>query len=113
METRIDATARLKGSLVTEDDLVLEGVLEGTIRSTARVTLAPGSRVKGDVTGREVLVGGTVEGNVLASALFVLKATGRIVGDVRAAHLTVEDGGVLSGKVITEAPGGFVTREMG
>ena len=111
METRIDATARLKGTLTTEDDLLVEGVLEGSVRSTARVTLAPGARVKGDVTGREVLVGGTVEGNVLASAAFVLKATGRVLGDVRSAHITVEDGGVLSGKVITEAPGGGVRRE--
>jgi cytoskeletal protein CcmA (bactofilin family) len=112
METRIDATARLKGALVTEDDLVLEGVIEGTVRSTALVCVAVSATVRGDVTGREVRVAGTVEGNVLASALFVLHTTGKVHGDVRAAHIQVEDGGVLSGKVITEAPGGFVTRAM-
>lgn len=113
METRIDSTARLKGVLATEDDLLVEGVLEGTVRSTARVTVAPGACIKGDVTGREVRVAGTVEGNVLASALFVLHAAGRVNGDVRAAHIQVEDGGVLSGKVITEGQGGFVTRTVG
>lgn len=102
METRIDATAKLVGTLVTEDDLLLEGILEGSLQSSASVTLAPGSRVKGDITGREVRVAGTVEGNVLASSVFILRATGKILGDVRAAHIQVEDGGVLSGKVITE-----------
>lgn len=113
METRIDSTARMKGVLSTEDDLVVEGVIEGAVRSTARVTVAPGACVKGDVTGHEVQVAGTVEGNVLASALFVLLPTGKVHGDVRAAHIQVQDGGVLSGKVITEGPGGFVTRTVG
>lgn len=113
METRIDATAKLTGTLSTEDDLVLEGVLEGSLQSTASVTLVPGSRVKGDITGREIRVAGTVEGNVLASALFVLQSGGKILGDVRAAHIQVEDGGVLSGKVITETPAGFAPKAKG
>lgn len=113
METRIDATARLTGALMTEEDLLVEGVLEGTVRSSARVVVAAGARVKGDITGREVDVAGTVEGNVLASAAFHLRAGGRVQGDVRSSHIQVEDGGVLSGKVITEGPGGFVTQDRG
>ncbi len=112
MASRIDATARLAGALVTEEDLLVEGVLEGSVRSTEKIFVAAGGRVKGDVTGREVQIAGVVEGNILASATFHLLPSGRIIGDVRAAHIQVDDGGVLSGKVITEGPGGFITREM-
>ncbi len=113
METRLDATARLTGALVTEEDLRVEGVLEGSVSSTARVVVAAGAQVKGDIQGREVEVAGTVEGNVLASAAFHLRPGGRVVGDVRSAHIQVEDGGVLSGRVLTEGPGDFVTRDLG
>ena len=112
MQSRVDATARLTGTMITEEELLVEGVLEGSVRSTDKVTIAKSGRVKGDVTGREVEVAGAIEGNVLASASFHLLPSGRITGDVRAAHIQVDDGGVLSGKAITEGTGGFITKEM-
>ena len=111
MASRIDATARLTGTIITEEELLVEGVLEGSVRSTEKVSVARGGRIKGDVTGREVDVAGVIEGNVMASATFHLHPSGRIMGDVHAVHIQVEDGGVLSGKVITEGQGGFITRE--
>ncbi len=102
MESRLDATGRIKGNLVTEDDLTVEGILEGTIRSTARVVVASGARVKGRITAGDVEVLGTVEGDVRATGHLRLCTSGRIEGDVRAAHLTVDDGGVLLGRVLPE-----------
>lgn len=102
MESRLDPTGRIRGNLITEDDLVVEGILEGTIRSTARVVVVAGARVKGRITAGEVEVLGIVEGDVRATGHLRLSATGRIEGDVRAAHLTVEDGGVLLGRVLSD-----------
>ncbi len=112
MASRIDATAKLTGTIITGEELLVEGVLEGLVRSTEKVTVAKGARIKGDVTGREVDVAGVVEGNVMASAVFHLHSSGRIMGDVHAPHIQVEDGGVLSGKVITEGQSGFITKEV-
>ncbi len=102
MDTRIDKTTTLKGKLETQDPLVVEGTIEGEIKSKGLLTVAQGGRVLGDIDGIEVVVGGLVQGNVTAAGQLVLQSTGKIEGDVRAGHLTVEDGGVLSGKVMTE-----------
>jgi cytoskeletal protein CcmA (bactofilin family) len=102
METVIDAAARVKGRIRTEEDLRLEGILEGEVRSAASVWIARGARIRGPVNARCVVVEGTVEGPVWGSESVRLAAGGRITGDVRAPHIQVEDGGVLQGRVITE-----------
>ncbi|MEW5763898.1 MAG: bactofilin family protein [Acidobacteriota bacterium] len=102
METVIDGAARVKGRLRTEEDLLLEGSLEGEIRSTASVRVARGGRVRGPVSARHVVVEGTVEGMIWGSESVRLAAGGRITGDVRSPHIQVEDGGVLQGRVLTE-----------
>jgi cytoskeletal protein CcmA (bactofilin family) len=100
MTTKLDSTARFVGDVVTEEDLLVEGVVEGTISGRAAVVIAVGALVKGKVLGREVEVHGTVQGDVEASGLLKLGGRGRIEGDVRASHLSVEDGGVLHGRVL-------------
>lgn len=106
METRLDSTATFKGHLTTEDDLRVEGSLEGSIQSSALVTVALGGRVRGKVRARDVEVAGTVEGDIWAANHVRLLSTGRIQGDVTAIHLQMEDGGVMQGRVLTDTTGG-------
>jgi cytoskeletal protein CcmA (bactofilin family) len=101
METRLDATATFKGNIVTEEDLVVEGAVEGSIQSRASVTVAQGGRVTGPIHARDLEVAGTVEGDITANDHVHLSPTGRIQGDVRAIHLRVDDGGVMQGRVLT------------
>ena len=100
MKTNLDATARFVGDVITEEELLVEGVVEGTISSKASVVIAQGALVKGKVLGREVEVNGTVQGDVEAAGHLKLGSHGKIEGNVRSSHLSVEDGGVLHGRVL-------------
>lgn len=106
METKLDATATVKGRLTTEDELVVEGTVDGDIQSTSLVTVAHGGRVTGKIRARDVEVAGVVEGDIWASRHVHLAPTGRIQGDVSAIQLRVDDGGVMQGRVLTEQAGG-------
>ncbi len=103
METRLDGTATFRGQITTEEDLVVEGAVDGDIQSTAQVVVAPGGRVTGKIRARDVEVAGVVEGDIWASRHVHLAPTGRIQGDVSAIHLRVDDGGVMQGRVLTDA----------
>jgi len=109
LETRIDAGSRLKGTLETADDLLLEGILAGEVRSSARVVIARGARLEGPLAAREVEAWGTVEGPVTASGTVAIRAGGRVNGDIRAGHILVEDGAVVQGRVLTAGPSGTET----
>lgn len=104
METRIDGSSRLRGRLETEEDLLLEGVLVGELRSSARVVVAKGARLEGPLAAREVEVGGVVEGPISASGTVSIRTGGKVTGDIRAGHILVEDGAVVQGQVRTGEP---------
>lgn len=91
----------MKGTLETQDDLLLEGILVGEIRSSARVVVAKGARLEGPLAAREVEVWGTVEGAITAFGTVAIRAGGRVSGDIRAGHILVEDGAVVQGRVLT------------
>lgn len=110
-ETVVDATTRVRGELRSEDDVRILGVVEGPVRTAGKLLVAGGGLVRGAVSGRDVEIHGAVEGDVHAGGQFVLGPTGKVVGDVRAAHIKVEDGGQLQGKVLMEGPKAFQTRE--
>ena len=101
-ETIFDKATRVKGIVTTQDNLVIQGILEGSVRSTAKITVDAGGRVIGDLEAKDVEILGTVEGNINANGHFLLGATGRVEGDVVAGHMRVEDGGVLHGTVQTK-----------
>lgn len=103
MESVLDANVKFTGTILTQEDLRVEGALEGAIESDANVTVAECGRVRGDIKARSVQVAGTVEGNVRAVDHLVLARTGRILGDVHAGHIRVEEGGALQGRVLTES----------
>lgn len=108
-ETVLDAATRFKGEIRSEDDIRVFGVVEGSVRTTGRAVVVHGGLVRGPLSGRDVEVHGSVEGDVQASGHFLLGPGGRVVGDVRAAHIKVEDGGLLQGKVFMEGPAPFRT----
>jgi cytoskeletal protein CcmA (bactofilin family) len=110
-ETVLDAATRFAGSIQSEDDLKILGVVEGSVRTSGRVLVVQGGLVQGPVTGRDVEIQGAVEGDIQASGQFLLGVTGKVMGDVRAAHIKVEDGGLLQGKVLMEGPKPFKTHE--
>jgi cytoskeletal protein CcmA (bactofilin family) len=111
METIIDAATRLKGDIKGEDDLQIQGVVEGSVQTTAKVVVAQGGLVQGPISGHEVQVFGTVEGDVHVRGQFLLGPSGKVQGDVRASHIKVEDGGILQGKVLMEGAAGFQSHE--
>lgn len=110
-ETVVDATTRVKGVLRSEDDIRILGVVEGPVRTAGKLLVARGGLVRGSASGQDVEIHGAVEGDVHAGGQFLLGPTGKVVGDVRAAHIKVEDGGLLQGKVLMEGQPSFQTHE--
>jgi len=101
-DTILDKDTRVKGAVTTKDDLLVQGKLEGSVRSTAKITVDKGGKVVGDLEARDVDVFGTIEGNIRAENRFFLGASGRVEGDVLAGQMRVEDGGILKGTVQTK-----------
>jgi cytoskeletal protein CcmA (bactofilin family) len=97
---RIGKTIVIRGEIQGQEDLIVDGKLEGTVNlAENRLTIGPSANVAADITAKDVLVLGRVQGNVVASGRVELRAGCNLEGDIRALRLAVEDNAVFRGKV--------------
>jgi cytoskeletal protein CcmA (bactofilin family) len=100
----------IKGDLAGEEDLVIEGRVEGKVDlKQHNVTIGKNGRVKADVFGRVVTVEGEVDGNVFAAEQAVLRQSGAVRGNITSPRVTLEDGSRFKGSIDmdgTRAAGG-------
>ncbi|MEM6294667.1 MAG: polymer-forming cytoskeletal protein [Myxococcota bacterium] len=97
--TLIGPGIHVRGRVTGEEDLHIEGRLEGSIELTETVFVAPEGIVIATVQARDVVVSGVVVGNVTAEDSVTLNAGAKLVGDVTAPRVIVADGASFSGNV--------------
>lgn len=89
-----------KGELSGEEDLEIEGQVEGNIRlSNNQLTIGPNGRVTATVLAKSIIVIGRVKGNLTATERIEIHAAGIVEGDVKAPRLNVQEGAVLNGGI--------------
>ena len=95
----LGATLRFKGDLVADEDLVIQGQVEGSILHTRSLTIGAQGRVLGDIRARRIIVEGSVDGNLYALESVSLRAGAVVRGDVFAAAIAVDSGARLTGRI--------------
>jgi cytoskeletal protein CcmA (bactofilin family) len=95
----------IKGDLSGEEDLVIEGRVEGKVDlKQNNVTIGKNGRVRADVFGKVVIIEGEVDGNVFAREQAILRQAGAIRGNITAPRVMLEDGSRFKGSIDMEAP---------
>jgi cytoskeletal protein CcmA (bactofilin family) len=91
---------RIKGELSGNEDLLIEGVVEGPIRLTGqKLTVGLSGKLTSDVIAREIIVHGSVTGNLRASERIEIMKNGSVVGDLTTARILIEDGASFRGSI--------------
>ncbi len=95
----------IKGDLSGEEDLVIEGRVEGKVDlKQNNVTVGKNGRVKADIFGRVVTIEGEVDGNVFAREQAILRQAGAIRGNITAPRVILEDGSRFKGSIDMDNP---------
>ena len=90
----------MHGDIVSVEDLLVDGEVEGTIRMTeGRLTIGQDGRVRADIVAAEVVVFGKLEGDLKVSGRAELRAGAVVSGNIFASRLSIEDNAVLRGQV--------------
>jgi cytoskeletal protein CcmA (bactofilin family) len=99
----IGPSIRIKGDLVGEENLVIEGQVEGTIHLDKNdLTIGSNGRVKANVHAKGVIVEGQLEGDILGKEKVVIRRTGNMRGNIVAPRVTLEDGAMFKGSIEME-----------
>ncbi len=90
----------IKGSLSGDEDLFVQGRVEGKIELAEHsVTIGANGRIKADVHGRTIVVMGEVEGNLYGSDQIVLRQSSSVLGNLAAPRVSLEDGSNFKGSI--------------
>jgi cytoskeletal protein CcmA (bactofilin family) len=95
----IGPSARIRGRVTGEGNLVVAGHVEGDILVQGDVTIEDGATCTSNVEGHEVAVSGTLSGDVSASGAVSIGATARYRGNVRGTAVAIEDGASFDGRI--------------
>ena len=93
----IGAKTVIKGEITGDEDLVIEGNVEGQIRVTRDLRVALGGVVKANLEAQSCIVSGEVVGDCQATTRVEIQATGRLTGNIRAPKIVIAEGAMFRG----------------
>jgi cytoskeletal protein CcmA (bactofilin family) len=96
----IGKSISIKGDLSGNEDLVIEGKVEGKVElPNNQLTIGANGLAKAEINAKSVVVIGKVAGNVRGTERIEIQATGIVDGDVSAPRLVVAEGAVVNGSI--------------
>ncbi|RPJ59011.1 MAG: polymer-forming cytoskeletal protein [Acidobacteria bacterium] len=96
----IGSSILIKGDVSGEEDLVVQGQVEGRIELRQHnVTVGKNGRVKADIWGKIISVEGEVIGNIYGEEKIVIRSSGVLHGNITAPRVTLEDGSKFKGSI--------------
>ncbi len=97
---RLGASLHVKGEISGNEDLLIDGSVEGLIQLDERkLTVGATAKVTADIIAREVVVYGNVKGNLRAKDRIEIKKDGSVNGDLTTSRIMIEDGAYFKGSI--------------
>jgi cytoskeletal protein CcmA (bactofilin family) len=96
----LGAGLTVKGQISGEEDLHVEGKVEGPIiLKGQRLTVGKTGEIVSDVQAKEIVVYGKVRGNLHATDRVEVKNDGSVIGNITGGRVLIEDGAYLKGQI--------------
>ena len=95
----IGPNIRIQGELSGDEDLVVEGRVEGKISVSKGLRIGPQAQVNATVKAHHVVIAGRVVGDVQATDKVEILPSGILEGNIRAPKIAIAEGAQFKGSV--------------
>jgi len=99
-------TLRFKGELRAQEDLKVEGRIEGTIQHQQRLHVGAKGEVVASVNAAAIDVDGRVQGDMVAKKSIKVSQSAIVRGNIRAPSVSITEGANFNGGVTMESNAG-------
>lgn len=107
----IGPTLVFKGELSADEDLVIQGTIEGTIAHHKKnLTVGREGRVKADINAASVVIEGHVDGDIHGDDFVDLAKSAVVTGNIFCARIKMADGARFNGSIEMGSPPAAQTR---
>jgi len=101
-------TLKFRGELSAQEDLIIQGSVEGSITHTQSLTVGTDGTMKGDIRARVIVIDGKVEGDLYATESVNIRATAKVKGNVFAPRVGIVEGAFFQGQIEMQPSGAAV-----
>ena len=99
----VGASIRIKGDVTGDEDLVIQGHVEGSINLKGHsVTISKSAKVKANIEANQIIVEGELSGDMNGDEKVVIRETGNVHGNIISPRVNLEDGAMFKGSIEME-----------
>jgi cytoskeletal protein CcmA (bactofilin family) len=95
-------TMRIEGEIISDEDLTIEGKVNGQLEVSKTLTIGRDGYVNGEISANVVRISGEAEGRICASAKLEISSRGKYNGNIQADKIVVAEGAVIKGTINLE-----------
>lgn len=97
-ETIIGPSVKVKGNFVGKGNVIIEGSVSGSLKTTQDIRIGKESKVKAEIEAANAFVAGEVKGNLKVNGKVELSSSAKVSGDIEARILSIETGAIFNGR---------------
>jgi cytoskeletal protein CcmA (bactofilin family) len=87
----------IKGEITGDEDILVEGVIEGQVKITKELRVGERGTVRAAVEAQSIIVSGELMGDCSATNRVEIQSSGRLTGDIRAPRIVIAEGAMFRG----------------
>jgi cytoskeletal protein CcmA (bactofilin family) len=96
----VGRTLKFKGDLHAEEDLLIQGRIEGSVTHTgSNLTIGAHGHVEANISGKKIIVQGHLSGDVHATESVVVEASAHVTGNLFAPSVGIKEGAKFKGRI--------------
>lgn len=95
----LGATVRVRGRLLGDGDLRIEGDIEGDVRVRGALDLGDTGNVRGNIAAQAVTLSGSLTGDVESEGPVLIRSSAKVAGDMKGSEIALEEGASYTGRI--------------
>ena len=100
MPAHLGPGMKIKGQIIGDEDLKIDGQVEGPISlGNHRLTAGPNAYILGEIVSREIVIYGEVVGNLRAHDRIEIKKDASVIGELTTPQIMIETGAYFKGAI--------------
>ena len=92
-------TLKFKGELKADEDLLIRGTIEGSIRHSSNLKIGKEGKIKAAVHAEYIEVHGEVNGDLTGSKSVVVKESANVSGNIYSPQVSLHEGAKFNGSI--------------
>jgi cytoskeletal protein CcmA (bactofilin family) len=92
-------TMRIEGEITSNEDITIEGKVDGQLEVSKTLTIGRDGYVKGEISANVVHISGEAEGHIKASEKLEISSQGKYNGDIQSDKIIVAEGALIKGTI--------------